>query len=180
MSADEDTRPLPRKASFPELPLSAPLKRTLEALIASFGGFLVIFLLAELSSNLGRLLLIAPFGASCVLVFALPQTPVAQPRNVIGGHLVATLVGLVISALLGATPLGFALGVGLAISAMSLTSTLHPPAGADPIIAITLGASWSFLFVPVLLGAVVITAFGVAFHWKISGKTYPLAPTSQR
>ena len=100
----------------------------------------------------------------------------AQPRNVIGGHLVATLVGLVVFAVLGATPLALALGVGLAISAMSLTETLHPPAGADPIVVIMLGASWSFLCMPVLLGAILIVALGIAFHWKISGKAYPARP----
>ncbi len=176
MPADEDVRLLRRNYHRAKASLSGRSKQAREAAVAGFGGFVAIFLLAQLSSNLGHVLLIAPFGASCVLVFALPQTPVAQPRNVIGGHLVATVIGLAISALLGATPLGFSVGVGLAIVAMSLTSTLHPPAGADPIVAIALGASWSFLFVPVLLGAALIVAIGLLFHWKISGKPYPATP----
>ena len=110
------------------------LKKWIEAGVSGLGGFLVIFLLAQLTQSLHALLLIAPFGASCVLVFALPQTPVAQPRNLIGGHLISTAVGLAVFALLGASPLSYALAVGAAIAAMQLTGTLHPPAGADPIV----------------------------------------------
>jgi CBS-domain-containing membrane protein len=80
----------------------------------------------------GLTLLVAPFGASCVLVVALPASPLARPRNVIGGHLIATGAGLCVFTLLGAGPLTLALGVGLAISAMLLTGTLHPPARANP------------------------------------------------
>jgi HPP family/Protein of unknown function (DUF3892) len=126
---------------------------------------------AELSANL----LIAPFGASCVLVFAIPQSPLAQPRNVIGGHLISTAAGLSVFGLSGQTPLAFALGVGLAIAAMLLTGTVHPPAGADPIVVILAGASWSFLFVPVLVGTVCIVLLGVGFHRWVTRESYPLA-----
>jgi hypothetical protein len=115
-----------------------------ESVIAGIGGFTTIFVLAASSAGLGANLLIAPFGASCVLVFAIPQSPLAQPRNVIGGHLISTVAGLSVFCLLGSTPLSFALGVGLAISAMSLTGMLHPPAGADPIVVIFAAASWRY------------------------------------
>ncbi len=138
--------------------------RSLDAVYAGLGGFLTIFVLAEMTTHLGKILLIAPFGASCVLVYALPQSPLAQPRNVIGGHLVSTCIGLVVAALLGTTPVAYGLGVGLAIAAMSLTRTLHPPAGADPIVVIMTGASWPFLFVPVLVGALVVVLMAAAFR----------------
>ena len=145
----------------------------LDVLASAGGGFVTIFLLAWLSAKAEALLLIAPFGASCVLVFALPQSPLAQPRNVIGGHLVATSAGLVALMLLGATPLGFALGVALAIASMILTKTVHPPAGGDPIVVILAAASWSFLAVPVLVGTITIVLIGVAYHRAVSGKVYP-------
>lgn len=143
------------------------------AAIAGFGGFVVIFALAELSQMSGALLLIAPFGASCVLVFALPASPLAQPRNVIGGHLISTALGLAAFMIFGATPLGFAAGVGFATAAMLMTGTMHPPAGADPIVVILAGASWSFLIAPVLAGAVAIVIAGVAYHRALSGAAYP-------
>ncbi len=149
------------------------LKNLRDALVSAGGGFVTIFLLAWLSAKADTLLLIAPFGASCVLVFALPQSPLAQPRNVIGGHLVATTAGLVALMLVGATPLGFALGVALAIAGMILSKTVHPPAGGDPIVVLLASASWSFLAVPVLVGTVAIVLIGVAYHRVVSGKAYP-------
>ncbi|MBS7705102.1 HPP family protein [Chelatococcus asaccharovorans] len=148
-------------------------KNLLEALVSAGGGFVTVFLLAWLSAKAEAPLLIAPFGASCVLVFALPQSPLAQPRNVIGGHLVATTAGLIAWMLVGATPLGFALGVALAIAGMILTKTVHPPAGGDPIVVILASASWSFLAVPVLVGTLAIVLIGVAYHRAVSGKIYP-------
>lgn len=130
--------------------------RLFDAARAGLGGFLTILALANLGTSLGSPLLIAPFGASCVLVYALPQSPLAQPRNVIGGHFVSTAIGLLTLALLGNGPEAVAAGVGLAIAAMVLTRTLHPPAGADPIVVALAGASWPFLFVPILLGTLVI------------------------
>jgi CBS-domain-containing membrane protein len=143
--------------------------------VAGLGGFIVIFLLAQLTASLHTLLLIAPFGASCVLVFGLPQSPLAQPRNVIGGHLISTAVGVAVFYLLGASPLSFGLGVGIAIAAMLLTGTTHPPAGADPIVVILAKAAWPFLFSPVLVGAVTIVIIGLIYHRLVSRRSYPHA-----
>ena len=142
-----------------------------ESLVAGVGGFVAIFALASARADLSANVLIAPFGASCVLVFAIPQSPLAQPRNVIGGHLISTVAGL---SVLGQTPLAFALGVGLAITAMLLTGTVHPPAGADPIVVIFASASWPFLFAPVLIGTICIVLLGAGFHRWVTRKAYPL------
>ncbi|GJE82466.1 HPP family protein [Methylorubrum thiocyanatum] len=143
---------------------AVPLTATRSILMAGLGGFGVIFLLAEVTARFEAGLLIAPFGASCVLVFGLPQSPLAQPRSVIGGHVVSTVMGLLVFSFLGSTALAFGLGVGLAIVTMLLTKTVHPPAGADPIVVILAGASWSFLVVPVLTGALTIVAAGMLFR----------------
>ena len=143
------------------------------ALISGLGGAIVIFILAGAADLSHAALLIAPFGASCVLVFALPQSPLAQPKNVIGGHLISSAVGLLAFALLGAHPWSFALGVGLAIALMQISGTLHPPAGADPIVVILAKAGWLFLFAPVLAGAVVIVIAGAAYHRGLSKRSYP-------
>jgi CBS-domain-containing membrane protein len=134
------------------------------ALIAGLGGFLTIAVLATINASDALPLLIAPFGASCVLVFGAPASPFARPRNVIGGHLVTALMGLCAVSVLGAGPLGIAMGVGLAIAAMMLTDTVHPPAGANPIVVALSGASWSFLAAPVLVGAAAIVAISLAYN----------------
>ncbi|WP_072390780.1 HPP family protein [Hyphomicrobium sp. CS1GBMeth3] len=142
----------------------------LAAGLAGFGGFLTIALLASLNAADILPLLIAPFGASSVLVFGAPQSPFARPRNVIGGHVVAAVMGLVAVSLLGPGPLAMALGVGLAIAAMMVSDTVHPPAGANPIVVALTGVGWSFLAAPVFVGAVAIVAMGLAYRRLAAGR----------
>ncbi len=63
--------------------------------------------------------------------------------------------------------------MGLAIAGMVIRGTLHPPAGADPIIVMLAAAPWSFLFAPVLAGALGIVLIAVAYHRLVTGKAYP-------
>lgn len=142
------------------------------ALVAGVGGALTIAVLAAAhATHVAALhaaetlpLLIPPFGASCVLVFGAPASPFARPRNVIGGHLISAAMGLGAVAAFGAGPLAIALGVGLAIAAMMLSDTVHPPAGANPIVVAVSGAGWPFLAAPILLGATVVVAMGMAYQ----------------
>ena len=140
---------------------------------AGLGGMITIALLAEAGTASNLPLLIAPFGASCALVFGAPASPLAQPRNVIGGHLISTALGLLAAVLIGVPSLAMAVGVGLAIAGMLLTDTLHPPAGADPIVVVLAHATWGFLLTPVLAGALSIVLMGVIYHRALTGHTYP-------
>lgn len=153
----------PGAAPLPVLP--GFLRNSLmPALVAGLGGSCAIWLLAGLTQSLEQALLIAPFGASCVLLFALPQSPLAQPRNVIGGHFLSALVGLVVLHLIGDSVLAMGVGVGLAIAVMQLTGTVHPPAGGDPLVVILAGAGWSFLATPILAGTVTLVVVAVIYH----------------
>ena len=164
-----------RAALLLPLVVGAPAaKAWLSAFLSGLGGFIVISLLALLTADLHTLLLIAPFGASCVLVFALPQSPLAQPRNVIGGHLISAAIGLAVFSFLGAQPLAFGVAVGIAIAAMELTGTVHPPAGADPIVVLMAKASWGFLISPVLVGAIAVVLLAFVYHLAISRRPYPI------
>lgn len=102
--------------------------------------------------------LMAPFGASCVLAFGMPDSPLAQPRSIIGGHLVSTLIGLLVLNTLGNSWWAAALAVGLALATMQQTRTLHAPAGANPLVVLAATAPVSFLVTPVLTGSIVIVA----------------------
>jgi CBS-domain-containing membrane protein len=173
MSANEQVSEIGKTTTLRKL-LNAPLTvKLFAAVISGTGGLLAITLLARLSFSLNTPLLIAPFGASCVLVFAIPQSPLAQPRNVIGGHLLSSAIGLAVLGLMGASPLAYGLAVGLAIAAMQFSGTLHPPAGADPIVVILAGASWHFLVLPVLAGTVAIVLIAAVYHKLISKRPYP-------
>lgn len=150
-----------------------PAVTVADAATSGVGGLIAIGLVAYLSQVSGVPWLMAPFGATCVLVFAAHTSPLSQPRSVIGGHLVSTLVGLVVLALFGQAWWSVALAVGLAITAMALTKTLHAPAGADPIVVITANADWGFLFSPVLIGAVAIVGVGLLYNNLFKKRRYP-------
>lgn len=152
-------------------PLQVNIKEALTGLI---GGFLTIFLLLNLTKMTSTEWLMAPFGASCVLAFAVWNAPLSQPRNIIGGHFVSTVVGLVMYYLFGSEPWTVALAVGLAIACMMLTKTTHPPAGANPIIVILGAYSWEYLFTPVLIGSVVIVGMALVINNLRSDRSYPI------
>lgn len=138
------------------------------------GGSIGIGLIALLTRSHNLPLLMAPFGATCVLLFAAPDTPLAQPRNVIGGHLVSSLVGLLFLKYVGASPLEMGLAVGLAIALMQATRTLHAPAGADPLVVLMSGkAGWSFLFAPVFASAVILVAVAVVVNNVGKNRQWP-------
>ncbi|WP_439648949.1 HPP family protein [Desertivirga xinjiangensis] len=101
-------------------------------------------------------LIMAPFGASCVLAFGVPDSPLAQPRNILGGHLISSLIGVLCYTYFGSTWYSLVIGVGAAIFIMQLTKTTHPPAGADPLVIIFAGASWKFILNPVLSGSLIL------------------------
>lgn len=139
------------------------------------GGAIAIALAAGLSTATGHLLLMAPLGASCFLMFVVPDNPVAQPRNVIGGHLVSALVGMAVITVCGSAWWAMGLGVGLAIVAMRLTQTPHPPAASDPLLLMLtpFGApGWGFVLTPVLAGALLVVAVAVVFN-RLRGVPYP-------
>lgn len=125
-------------------------------------------------------LLVAPIGASAVLIFALPASPVAQPRAVILGNVVAALVGVFCASQVPNPALAAAFAVGGAILAMSLLGCLHPPGGAIALGAALAGASgqapgWDFALIPVGLCSVLLVAAGMLFG-RATGHAYPHRP----
>lgn len=101
--------------------------------LAWLGGFLAIAAVAALTDFLSVALVLGSFGASCVLVFGYPDVPFSQPRNVVAGHVISSLVGLVFLLAFGPLWWAAALAVGTAIALMMLTRTVHPPAGSNPL-----------------------------------------------
>jgi CBS-domain-containing membrane protein len=147
--------------------------------MAGLGGGLAIFALATIESRSTIATVVPSFGASCALVFAYPQSPFSQPRNVTGGHLVSSSLGLVALFIMGTGPAAMAVGVGLAIAGMMATKTMHPPAGGDPLLVMITGASLSFLITPILLGTVLLVLIGALFH-RCRGVSYPTGPWLRR
>ena len=143
------------------------------AALAWVGGFLAIAAIALLTDHLAVALVLGSFGASCVLVFGFPDVPFAQPRNVIAGHFLSSLIGLVFLAAFGPHWWSVAPAVGTSIAAMMLTRTAHPPAGSNPVIVYLTQPDWSFLLFPTLVGAIVIVAVALIYNNATREGAYP-------
>jgi CBS domain-containing membrane protein len=147
-----------------------------DRLLACLGALLGIGLTAFLCASL-PVALIAPIGASAVLVFAVPASPLAQPWPVLGGNAVSALVGVAVAQALGPTSLAAGLAVAAAILAMSLGRCLHPPGGAAALTAVIGGpavaeAGWLFPLAPVALNSAALLFAAWSFH-RVSGHAYP-------
>lgn len=137
------------------------MNRYLLAVIAGVGASLTIGLLSFIEANMDNAVLImAPFGATAVLVFGVPSSPLAQPKNVILGHLITACIGVFFSQYVGVTPVTVAIATGLGVTSMLVSKTTHPPAGANPILIMLSGQGWLFLVTPVLVGSIFIVLMG--------------------
>ena len=137
--------------------------------ISSLGAFLCMFLIAYFNTiDASNVWLIPPFGASLVLVMAVHDSPLAKPRNVFFGHIFSASSGVLMFYILGNNPVSIALGLTLAVMIMQITKTIHPPAGANPIIAILGAKSFEFVIMPVAVGASFIIIFALIYNkiWK--------------
>ena len=149
---------------------------TLEKWRAIAGAALGILLTGLFSRWLGSQetsWLIAPIGASAVLVFAVPSSPLAQPWSVVGGNTVSALIGTASAMLIPDTALAAALAVGIAIGVMILLRCLHPPGGAAALLVVLLhNDSWSFVAFPVFSNSLLLVLAGIAIN-SMLGRSYP-------
>jgi len=122
--------------------------------------------------------LLPSLGGSCIILFGMPRSIMAQPRSFLGGHLLATATGLVFHAghvlLGGPVAPWLALAVGTALAVMALTRTIHSPAGANPVVVFAEGAGWDFLAAPLLPGLAVL--FLVAYAANNMPRPWGLGP----
>jgi CBS domain-containing membrane protein len=162
----------------PAVAKSSPI----ESLRAGLGAFIGLalagtFVLGPTVDLTLGLYLVAPFGASSVLLFAVPNSPLAQPWSAIVGNVVAALVGVAVCLVVQDPILRIALAVGLAITAIILCRALHPPAGA---VAMTVAMSpdavqelgFYFALMPIGIGTVVLVLVAIAYG-RMTGRHYP-------
>ncbi len=141
--------------------------------LAGLGGIFAIAVVASLSQFAATPLILGSFGATCVLVFGFPESPFSQPRNVIVGHFLSSLTGLICLAAFGSQWWSIALAVGAAIALMMLTRAVHPPAGSNPVIVMLTLPTWQFLFTPTLVGACLLVLVAVVFNNLPRERSYP-------
>ncbi|BAS54726.1 hypothetical protein LBWT_6230 [Leptolyngbya boryana IAM M-101] len=138
-----------------------------------FGSFVAISVTSYLAVKTNSPLLMAPFGATSVLIFGVPDSPLAQPRNVIGGNLLAAIISLIILHVFGTSPVAMGMAVSTAIGIMQMTGTVHPPSGAVALVVMMTKPDWQFLLTPALEGSLILVLCAVVFNNLAEERTYP-------
>lgn len=168
-------KPAPGWRDFLPADMPADARERWRAALGALLGVLVVALLghALLPSQPLSAWLVAPIGASAVLVFAAPSSPFAHPWAVLGGNTLSALVGIACVQLLGGAPWVPALALGLAIGLMFALRCLHPPGGACALLVSVGGiADPGFALQPVLLNSLLLVLAGMAYNaW--TGRRYP-------
>lgn len=142
--------------------------------LAGLGAALAIGFVGALARYAHQPLLLGSLGASCVFLFGLPEAPFSQPRNVIIGHGLSSLVGLLFLKAFGPETWALALALGTAVMLMFATRTVHAPAGSNPVIVFLAQPGWSFLLTPTLVGALGVVLIAVLFNNAVHSRSYPL------
>ena len=172
---------MPFRIFRPILAGARPLDRLVACVGATICLALTMFVCAQLELTAADLpLIVAPMGASAVLIFAVPASPLAQPWPVVGGNTISALVGIAVFQHVADPMLAAGLSVGLAIFAMSLCRCLHPPGGAAALTAVIgsqgiHAAGYAFAFAPVALNSIALVSLAMFFH-RMSGHSYPHQP----
>jgi CBS-domain-containing membrane protein len=148
--------------------------------IGSFLGIAAIsFIHYKILDGTDLTLVIGSFGASAVLIYGAPRSPLAQPRNLIGGHILSAIVGVTAYQLFGGEMwLAASLAVSTSIALMHLTKTLHPPGGATALIAVIGGTGihnlgYLYVLIPVALGATVMLLIALIVNNIAKTRRYP-------
>lgn len=147
---------------------------------AFFGIGIIGFINSKYFVLNDNLFLIGSFGASSVLIYGAINSPLAQPRNLIGGHLVCAVIGVTIHKLIpNEIWLSSALSVSLSIVMMQITKTLHPPGGATALIA-NIGSEkvrnlgYMYVLSPVFTGVMILFIVALIFNNITPNRTYPI------
>ena len=150
-------------------------KLIIQSILAGIFSIITIGVLTVLTYKTSYgIFLIASFGSTMVLLYGYPESPFAQPKNIILGHFLTALIGIIF---LNFVPLPIFLNipvaVGFGVMFMILLKVTHPPAGGNPIIVIIGSVSFDYLLTPVLIGSIIVVMFGVIINKFLFKKEYP-------
>ena len=150
-------------------------KLIIQSTLAGFFSIITIGVLTVLTYKTSYgIFLIASFGSTMVLLYGYPESPFAQPKNIILGHFLTALIGIIF---LNFVPLPIFLNipvaVGFGVMFMILLKVTHPPAGGNPIIVIIGSVSFDYLLTPVLIGSIIVVMFGIIINKFLFKKEYP-------
>ena len=163
------------------VPAGAPFHEVFWSTIGSFIGISAVYGIGHIRQFRleDTLFLVATFGATAVLIYGVPKSPYAQPRNLLIGHSISAVVGVTCALLLSSYPaVSAALAVSLSIALMHLTRSIHPPGGATALIAVIGGEqihelSYWYVLSPILSGAVIMLLVALLVNNLSPHRRYP-------
>jgi len=151
------------------------ISKKLEPLLAGLFASIIIGILSFLSfeTSTGFWLMFS-FGSSTLIVLVFHDSEFAQPANVFFGHLLAIVLGILFNEFLGISYLTLGLSVGTTVTLMMYFKIIHPPAAANPLIALFADVSFGYIIFPVVVGSIVIIILSVIINRYILSRNYPV------
>ena len=150
------------------------ISKNLEPLVAGIAASVIIGILSFLSfeTSLGFWLMFS-FGSTTLIVLVFYESEFAQPSNIFFGHLLGIIIGILFNEFFGISFITLGLAVGLTISLMMYFKIIHPPAAANPIIAVFADVSLNYIIFPVLAGSIIIIILSVLINKFLLKRNYP-------
>ena len=150
------------------------ISKNLEPIIAGLSASIIIGILGFLSfeTSTGYFLMIS-FGATTLIVFVLHDKEFAQPGNIFFGHLLGIMIGILFNNFFGVSFITLGLSVGLTLTLMMYFKVVHPPAAANPLIALFGDVSFEYILFPVVTGSILIILISVVINKLILKRNYP-------
>ena len=150
------------------------ISKKFNPIIAGFFASIIIGILSFLSFETSTgFWLIFSFGSTTLIVLIFYESEFAQPANIFFGHLLAIVIGILFNEFFGISFITLGLSVGTAISLMMYLKIVHPPAAANPLIALFADVSINYIIFPVMVGSVVIIILSVIINKYILKRKYP-------
>ena len=150
------------------------LQKNIEPIISGISAALVIGFLAFLTLKTpAGIWLMFSFGATVFLAFVLYDLDTAQPKNILFGHVISILVGILFNEFFGLSFYTLGLSVGVAVVLMIYLKAMHPPAASNPIVALFMDLSFDYILFPVIVGSIVIILSAILINRYILSRNYP-------
>ena len=150
------------------------ISKKLEPLLNGLSAGLVVSLLALLTFNAPfGVWLVFSFGSTSLILFVFHDSEFAQPKNIFFGHLISIIIGIFINKLIGISFISLGLSVGVFVSVMMYLKIVHPPAAANPLIALFADVSYDFIIFPIITGSIMLIFLSFLINRFVLGRKYP-------
>jgi len=151
------------------------ISKKIEPIVNGLSAGFVIALLALLTFETSFSLpwLVFSFGSSALILFVFYDSEFAQPKNIFFGHLISIIIGILINKLMGISFISLGLSVGLCVSIMMYLKILHPPAAANPLIALFADVSYDFILFPIISGSLMLIFVSFLINRFFLKRKYP-------